>query len=69
MISIVKVDCITNEKYDYVKCPVCNKKIFDKPKNSKVSVLKMTGNVGGKMNHLLLECHRCKNKYLITTEE
>lgn len=69
MIKIIKIDCVSSEKYNYVKCPVCNRKFFSKPKNSKVCVLKIMGKVGETMEHLLFECQRCKNNYLITTDE
>ena len=66
MIQITKVDNVNDLTYSYVKCPVCHARLCKKPKNEKVHLLLMSGNVGGKMDHVLIDCRKCKSRYLIT---
>ena len=66
MIQITKIDTVDEVAYSYVKCPVCRARLCKKPKKEKVHLLLMSGKVGGKMDHLLIDCRKCKSRYLVT---
>lgn len=66
MISIMKVENVKNENYDFIECPQCKKKLCGKPLGAKASTIKSEENKNGSSLHLLFQCNRCKSKYFIT---
>jgi len=67
MIMLMKIDGDYNTAYDYVKCPVCKSRLCDKPKNEKISIIQVMNICSSKLNHIVVKCCSCGNKYLVST--
>lgn len=69
MIMLMKIDSGDNTGYDYVSCPACKSRLCDKPKNEKVSIIQVMSKSSSKLNHIVVKCRVCGNKYLVSTME
>ena len=68
MIYISLANVGNNTELDRVLCPICKKKICEKKKGVRVSAVRIEGNTPKGIGSIVIECHRCKSKYLIVTE-
>jgi DNA-directed RNA polymerase subunit RPC12/RpoP len=53
---------------DYVKCPICQGRMCDKPIGEKATALKVTDDSHNESKNakLILKCPRCTSKYLVS---
>lgn len=69
MIMLMKIDDADNTAYDYVSCPACKSRLCDKPKNEKVSIIQVMSKSSSNLNHIVVKCGVCGNRYLVSTLE
>ena len=69
MIVLTKIDEVDDTYYNYVRCPQCSTRLCDKPIHAKASTLKIEGKEFARLSHILLQCNRCKSKYLVNINE
>ena len=69
MINITPVTTVDETAYDHVKCPQCKTRLCGKPKGTKVHILRVPMGMSTNKSPLLFTCRRCKNHYLVSTEE
>lgn len=67
MIQITQVETEDRTQYDFIRCPVCRGRLCDKPHGTAVSVLQIHGSM--KADHVLVKCHKCGARYLVTVTE
>ena len=63
MIQISMVPEHMDDQYDFVKCPNCRNRLCDKPKGSAVRILQIHGKA---MEHVVVKCHRCGSRFLVS---
>lgn len=69
MIVVMRVENAENENYDFIECPQCKRKLCEKPAVVKVTTIKSEEGKNGLSLHFLLQCNRCKSKYLIAIDK
>lgn len=67
MITITKVEATDRIDADYVLCPSCKRRLCDKMKGAKTSILQLS-EYRKPFESLLIKCGKCGNRYLISTE-
>jgi len=69
MIVLTKIDEVDDTHYNFVRCPQCGTRLCDKPIQAKASAIKIAGKEFARLSHILLQCNRCKSKYLVSIDE
>lgn len=67
MIQITQIEPDIQLEYDFIRCPVCKRRLCDKPKGTSVSILQIHGKI--KADHVLVKCSKCGARYLVTVSE
>ena len=68
MIVVMRVENMENGNYDFIECPQCKRKLCEKPAVVKTTTIKSKEDKNGLSLHLILQCYRCKSKYLIAID-
>ena len=64
MIQVVKVEAENPAEYDFIRCPICHRRLCDKPKETKATVLPWDGCTENNA-HVLVKCSKCGSLYII----